>query len=123
MKKKLLNLALILSSLFGYLEWGTENHSFLFQAEAEILNKLFSDPNSVVHPFTLLPLFGQLVLAASLFQKQPGKILTYAGIGCIGILLAFMFVIGILSANWKILISTIPFLVLSAYTIIQYRSK
>ncbi len=123
MNKKILNLLLIISSFFGYLEWGTDTHTFLVQAEAEILTKLFSNPESVVHPFTLLPLAGQLALVISLFQKQVSKALSFTGIACIGILLAFMFVIGILSANWKILLSTLPFLLLSILTIRQHLSK
>jgi hypothetical protein len=73
MKSKILNLGLILTSVFGYLEWGSGNHAFMFQAEAELLGKLFTDPASVVHPFTLLPLAGQLMLEITWFQPKPGK--------------------------------------------------
>lgn len=121
MKIKILNSLLIISSLFGYLEWGGNNHQFLFQAEAGIIYKFFSEPSSVLHPFVLLPLFGQILLLITLFQKTPNKRLTYIAIGCLGILLAFMFVIGILSFNLNIIISTIPFLVLAVYTILYYK--
>lgn len=123
MKAKFLNLLLILTSLIGYLEWGKDNKSFLFQAETEVLAKLFSDPASVLHPFTLLPLFGQLILLFTLFQKEPGRLLTYIGLGCLGILLLLMFVIGLISMNFKILISTIPFLVTGVYVIIHFRKS
>jgi hypothetical protein len=36
MKQKLLNLGLIITSLFGHLEWGKDHKMFLFQMEAEI---------------------------------------------------------------------------------------
>lgn len=113
MKIKLLNLSLILTSLFGYLEWGTDNQMFLFQGEMEILTKLFIDPISVLHPFTMLPLIGQIILVFTLFQKQPNKTLTFIGMGCIGLLLFFMFVIGLISLNYKVFISTLPFLISS----------
>lgn len=123
MKHKILNLALVFTSLIGYLEWGTNSKMFLFQGEMEILSKLFSDPDSVIHPFTLLPLFGQILLLVTLAQKEPNKILTYIGLGCIGLLLAFMFVIGLISFNYKILLSTIPFLITAVLTIRHLRGK
>ena len=39
MKPKILNALLIVTSLLGYLEWSGDSHTFLFQAEAEILYK------------------------------------------------------------------------------------
>lgn len=122
MKSKILNFLLVLSSLAGYLEWGKDNKMFLFQAEAEIVSKLTNDPLSVLHPFTVLPFVGQILLLITLFQKKPGRILTYVGIGGIGILLALMFVIGLISLNVKILASTIPFLVLAFVTIRHHRA-
>jgi hypothetical protein len=77
-----------------------------------VLSKIFTDPASVVHPFTLVPLMGQILLLITLFQKKPSRLLAFIGIGSIGILLLFMFFIGILSFNLKILASTIPFIVL-----------
>lgn len=123
MKAKILNGLLIVTSLLGYLEWAGNNHLFLFQAEGEIFSKLITDTKSVLHPFVLLPIIGQVLLLITLFQKTPHKALTYSGIGALGILLAFMFLIGVISLNFKILFSTIPFLVVAIYTIIHYRNK
>ncbi|MBK7637650.1 MAG: hypothetical protein WAT22_14200 [Saprospiraceae bacterium] len=121
MKPKILNALLIVTSLLGYLEWSGDSHTFLFQAEAEILHKLFTNPSSVVHPFILLPLIGQILLLITLFQKSPSKILTYVSIAGLGLLLGFMFIIGLISLNYKIIISTISFLVVAVLTIINLR--
>ena len=121
--KKLLNLLLVLTSLFGYLEWGVDNSTFLFQAEYDILTKLITDPNSVMHPFVVLPLLGQLLLLITLFQKEPGKRLTYVGIGCIGLLLGLMFIIGIIGPDIKILLSTVPFIVTATIVVLNFRKK
>lgn len=123
MKSKMLNFLLIITSLLGYLEWSGNSHSFLFQAEAEIFSKVFTDPISVIHPFTILPLIGQLSLIFTLFQKTPSKKLTYFGIGCLGILLGFIFVIGLMSLHYKIIFSTIPFIFVSILTIIHNRKN
>jgi hypothetical protein len=122
-KAKFLNALLIVTSLFGYLKWGGNNHSFLFQAETEIISKLFANPTSVIHPFTILPLSGQILLLITLFQKVPNGIITYIGICGLGILLAFMFVIGLIIMDFKIIFSTIPFLVTAFLTIQLHRKK
>lgn len=121
MKSKILNFLLLITSLIGYLEWGGNNHIFLLKAEAEIISKLFSDPASVLHPFTIIPMVGQAMLLITLFQKQPNKVLTYISIGGLGILLGFMFVIGLMGLNYKIIFSTIPFLVVAVLAIMHYR--
>ena len=121
MKLKILNFLLIITSLIGYLEWGGDNHIFLFQGEAEIVYKLFTNPGSVMHPFILLPLIAQILLLITLFQKSPGKKLTYISIAGLGLLLIFMFIIGLISFNFKILLSTIPFLIVVVLTIRHLR--
>jgi cobalamin biosynthesis protein CobD/CbiB len=121
MKRKLLNLCLILTSLLGYLEWGGDNKMFLFQGELDVLAKLFKDPVAAAHPLTLMPLFGQILLLFTLFQREPSKILTFIGLGCLSLLLLFMFLIGLLSLNLKILLSTIPFIMTGIVVILSLR--
>lgn len=123
MKSKLLNLGLIITSLLGYLEWGVDNYSFLFEIEGDILLKLFINPSEVIHPLVLLPLIGQLLLLITLFQKEPNKLLTYIGMGGMGLLMVIIFTVGIISKNFKIVISTIPFLVLSVIVIKNLNSS
>ena len=122
MKSKLLNFLLLLTSLLGYLEWGGNHKAFLFQAEGEIILKLFTNPMAVIHPFTMLPLMAQIMLCITLFQKEPSKILTYISIAGLGLLLGFMLLIGLLSLKYKIIISTIPFIVVAVLTIRHYRT-
>ena len=116
-QKKILNLMVVTASLLGYLQWGKGDHMFLFQAETEILMKLFTNPGSVIHPFILLPLAGQLMLLFTLFQQQPSKELTLLAIAALGSLLLLIFFIGIISVNWKIIFSIIPFLIVGIQTI------
>lgn len=123
MKSKKLIFLLLITSLIGYLEWGGNNQMFLFQAEAEIISKLFADPKSVMHPFILFPMAGQLLLLIALFQKNPNILLVAVGSGGLGILLGFMFVVGIISLNFKIIFSTIPYIVVALYAIRRRKIK
>jgi hypothetical protein len=123
MKPKILNFLLILFSLIPYLEWGKYNNSYLYKAELEIFTKLFTDPMSVIHPFTLLPMLGQVLLLVTLLNKQVNKNLTYIGITGIGLLVSLIFFIGIITLSFKIIIFSLPFLIISFYTIKFHRSN
>lgn len=90
---------------------------FLLQGELEIFRKLFTDPISALHPFVLIPLLGQILLLLTLFQKQPGRLLTWIGMAGIGLLLGFMFVIGAIGMHITVALSTIPFLVAAVWTL------
>jgi cobalamin biosynthesis protein CobD/CbiB len=114
MKLKLINILLLVTSLLGYLEWGGNNHAFLFQSEYQIILKLFSSPKDAIHPFTIVPMLGQLLLIITLFQNKPSKTLTLLGIICLILLLGFIFIIGLFSLNFKITLSTIPFFIIIA---------
>lgn len=117
MKSKLFSILLLITSLIGYLEWSGNNKILLYQAEIEVLQKLFTNPISILHPFTVLPILGQLCLIVTIFQSKPNKTLTFLGIGAIGILMVFMFLVGIMALNYKIIISTIPFILVAFFTI------
>ena len=121
MKLKILTLLIIVTSLFGFLEWGGNNSSFLYQGEYEVLKNLFTNPASVVHPLTLLPLLGQILLLVTVFQTAPNKYLIYIGIACLTLLLGLMTFIGLIDMNFKILLSTFPFLIVSFLAIREVR--
>ncbi|MFM7015875.1 MAG: hypothetical protein ACKOX3_06045 [Bacteroidota bacterium] len=122
MKLKLSILLLLISSLFVYLSWGPCNEAFLGQIEIDVFKILLSDPIAVSHPFTMIPLAGQLLLLITIFQSTPNKFLIKLGVYSLLFLVGFVFIIGLISLKWKILLSTIPFLVLSIYTL-RIRSK
>lgn len=122
MKLKILNALLILTSLFGYLEWGQYQRMFLFEGEWDVITKLFTQPGSVMHPFILLPLLGQILLLITLFQKSPSRKLTIAGITGIGVLLVFILFVSILAFNLRIGLSVLPFILLSIF-VLFYRPK
>ncbi len=109
--KKLLNFCLLISFQFGYLEWGKGNHTFIFQAEAEIISKAAGNAVSFVHPFIIIPLAGLLILLYTLFQKTPSRFLSFSGLACLSVLMLLLLFIGVMNPNFKILASTIPFFV------------
>ncbi len=112
---------LLLSFQFGYLSWGNNNSSFVFQVEAKLFSELVKNPLSLMHPFIVIPLLGQLLLLFTLFQKEPSKAISFVGITCTGLLMLMFLFIGIWTLNLKILISAVPFVVLSLLLFRSYK--
>lgn len=122
MNLRWISICLLIAFLLCYLEWGGGNSGFLFQMEYKILNGKSSWSDTFAHPAVLLPFCGQLLFLTAAIQRKPGKKFILCGIILSGLLIAFVFLIGILSLNYKILLSTIPFLLISAYFIMKYKS-
>jgi hypothetical protein len=89
--------------------------------EFEILTKLFNNPLSVLHPFTIIPLIGQVLLLISLLQKQPNNLLMKLGISSLLFLIGFIFIVGILSLQLTIIISTVPFISLAVLSFLEIK--
>jgi hypothetical protein len=94
---------------------------FLFEAEIEILSKLFINPKSVIHPFIILPVISQFLLLFTLFQKTINRKITYISIFGLGLLIYFLFFVGLISLNYKIALSTLPFIVVSIVSMLHHR--
>lgn len=96
---------------------------FIFQVEKDILSKAVSDWKGVIHPFIIIPFTGIILLAMTLFQVAPSRKLTIAGLSCLSLLMLFIFLIGILGLNYKIILSSIPFLVIATSILINPKNK
>lgn len=121
MKAKLLNLGLILSSFIGYLEWGADQSNMLILMEWELIKLFVTDPLSALHPFTIIPMLGQILLLITLFQKTPDRLLTYLGLGFLSLLLLMVLLVGFLAMNFMIIASALPFVVIGVLTLMHLR--
>ncbi|MBK7854301.1 MAG: hypothetical protein IPJ79_04805 [Bacteroidetes bacterium] len=111
--KILIVVGLLLSPLFCYLEWGSNQSSFLFEVEYNLLfnNKDFA--GTFTHPAILVPLLGQLLLLIAVFYKNHSYKIIVVGIVLIALLVLLVLVAGLLSKNIKIVLSTLPFISLA----------
>jgi len=121
--KRILNICLLLSSLVGYLAWGSGQHGFLIQMEYELIAKGRHDPGSFLHPFILLPLLGQILILYTIFQKTPGRIATLTGLACLSLIMLMILLVGILAMNIKIVASALPFIFTGIFVLRYYRRK
>lgn len=110
MRLKLIILALLLTSLLGYTEWGKNQSILVFQMEYELFFGSKGSLNSFLHPFIALPLLGQFVLIFQLFLVTPKRRWILSGASLIALLYPLYFAVGIVTLKYKIVISTLPFL-------------
>ena len=115
--KKLLNIFLLLTSLIGYLEWGKDHYAFIFQVEGEALLKWKHNAETLLHPFILLPLCGQILLLITVFQKKPRRIVSLLGLTFLSTIMLMLFFIGLITFNMKIMLSAIPFIITGIFVL------
>ncbi|MEZ4942197.1 MAG: hypothetical protein R3D58_15070 [Saprospiraceae bacterium] len=108
-QKRLGLLVAILSFLGCYLEWGKGQRAFIYQVAVDLFRKGFNNSDSLSHPLVLLPFAGLLLLLYCLFARQFSKRLFLIGAGMVGLLVFFVLLSGLLSANLKMLIAPVLF--------------
>jgi hypothetical protein len=76
-----------------------------------------------MHPFVLVPLIGQILVVISLFLKGPGRKISLAILISLGLLVLLILLTGIMGSNWRVMLSTVPFLSVSGYYLFISRKK
>lgn len=114
---RLINTGLLLSFAIGYMEWGGENASFVFQVIGVMFQKEGNLLTTLTHPIILIGIIGIVLLLVSIFSKAPNKILNIAGIILPGVVMGFILLAGMLSFNLRMLVSVIPFI---AFTLLYF---
>jgi len=121
MKKR--TLLLLACTFLIYLEWGTNNYAFGFTIEWLIIKQIVQNPNQLLHPILFPLLMSQIIFLIDLFVRKTHKILYYSAFVFLSLLVIFVFVIGILKLNWKIILSTLPYLTVSFIVLNDFRTS
>ncbi len=121
--KRFINLGLLITFLFCYLEWPPNNSTFILQGEYEIFTNTKNWVSNFTHPLILLGLIAQLILIYAVINPKINAKLNHLGVLVLTPIVLLFFVVGLLSSNIKIMGSTLPFLALVVYYIILFRRK
>lgn len=121
--KRLANIGILISSLFGYMEWGKDQHSFLFEIEYELLFGQKNLLETITHPIVLASLCGQLLILYAAINNNSSKKLNILGMILLGLIMLLILLAGILSANLKMTGSTLPFLVFVILLIVVIKKE
>ncbi|WP_421754146.1 hypothetical protein [Croceimicrobium sp.] len=117
---RLYPLFLLLSTFLVYLEWGGAQRAFLVEMEVQLFRDLFQQPEHFAHPLILLPLFGQLLLIFLILKPQAKRLWPMLSIISIGLLLLFVLLGALLKWNPLMLLSVMPFMLISLLWMIKY---
>lgn len=113
--KRVINLALLIAFLICYLEWPPHNSMFIFMAEYEIFTNTKNWVSNFTHPIILVGFIAQLLLLYSIINKNASHKLNSIAILLLTPLVLLFFVVGLLSFNTKIALSTLPYLMLVVF--------
>ena len=108
--KRLINIGLLLTFQFCYLEW-PNNTSFVFQAQYEIFSKTDQFLQNFSHPIILIGFISQISILLAIIFKNFNSKLNFIGILALTTVVLLFLIVGIVSFNFKIIISTIPYLI------------
>ncbi|MBI5915210.1 MAG: hypothetical protein HY842_07530 [Bacteroidetes bacterium] len=120
---RLINIGLFLAFNICYLEWGSDQSSFLFQIPFTIFAEKKDLLSTLTHPLIIFGFAGQLMLLVSAIRKVPNRIVNLIGWLCLAVIVLLVLLSGLLSFNWRILLSTVPFIVLSVLFFRNRRKK
>lgn len=121
---RFINIALILAFMLCYTEWGQHYSAFIFQIQYEMLFNKGATSDALSHPLILAGLAGQLSLLYTTFTNGRPAWLNMAGILLLGMIVLLFLLIGILSANGRIILSTLPFIsVVVIFFFVKRRQK
>lgn len=104
------------------MEWPADHHIFIYQVEADLLWKR-EHPSDFFHPLIIIYFLGQLLLLVTIFQKTPGKKLTYAAIACLSCIMLLLLFIGLLGLKLKMILCSLPFVLTAVITIVNYKRQ
>lgn len=120
--KRLLNLGLLIAFQFCYLEW--PNHSmYVFEAEKEIFTKTENWISNFTHPIILIGLVTQIVLLLGAILPNINSKINTLSVLLLGVLVLLFAVVGVLSLNYKIIFSTLPFLIVTVIYFVKNSNK
>ncbi len=121
MSLKTTKISLLISFFLCYLEWGNNKSAFIFNIVYTLFFENFSVGN-FFHPIILLSLISVITIIYSLFQKVNLRIEKTLFILLTFLVLFFLF-IGVISLRYKVVISTLPFLILINFYFIKQKKE
>jgi hypothetical protein len=110
--KRLHFLGLILAFSFCYTEWGGGQSAFIVEMELEFFASVRKNLSAFGYPLILAGLLGQLGLIYGMMVPKPRFWIIAACLAFLSLVVGFFSLAGLLSLNFKIIGSTIPFWVL-----------
>jgi hypothetical protein len=120
---RFLKIALFITFLICYLDFGHDGSGFIGQIEYLVIKNLNADISSLQNPLFILALIGQILILISVFNSNHSNGLIFLGIKLLGVIVLLILIFGIFLLNLKMIVSTIPFIVVVILYIVKVKSK
>ncbi|MCC7029107.1 MAG: hypothetical protein IT257_02300 [Chitinophagaceae bacterium] len=109
-KIRVINAGLFFSFFLLYLEWGKTQAHFMFELAMLIFTKKANSLETLTHPIIVM-LIGALSLTLiSACSRKPNRVLNLIAVLLMSAFVLFVLLIGFIAHNYKIALSTIPYL-------------
>jgi hypothetical protein len=110
LRHRLLFFLVLAGFSLGYMEWGTDQRSIVFETQVLIFSEPAKMTSNFTHPIILAGLAGQLVLLAALLGFPIRRFWVGVALGLLAIPILLIFLAGVLSRNLAMVGSALPFL-------------
>jgi hypothetical protein len=120
---RLLKIALFVTFLICYLDFGHDGSGFVGQIEYLIIKNLNVDISSLQNPLFILAFIGQILILISVFNSNHSNGLIFLGIKLLGVIVLLILIFGIFLLSIKMIVSTIPFICVVILYILKAKSK
>jgi hypothetical protein len=121
MMLRFINIGLLLAFSLCYMEWGQGNSSFIFQTQYTLFSNTDNLMSSLTHPLIIAGLIGQLLLLYCAIKSNPNRIVNTSGILILSPVVLLTLLAGALAGNLKMIVSTLPYLVLAVIYFLRFR--
>ena len=119
---KLINIGLFIAFLFVYLDWGHDGAEFIWQLESSIFSESGYNIGLLANPLFILAFLGQvLLIVATIKTHNSSRATTYGVVLLSGIVIPVL-IMGLLVPKIKMILSTVPYLILVTILIIKGRN-
>jgi hypothetical protein len=109
---RLLKIGIFISFLICFVDFGHDGAVFVGELEYNIIVNLKDTAGSFTILFFLLPFIGQLIISVSIFKNNAITKIFFGTI-LLSFIVLLILILGLLTSNIKIIISTIPFISIS----------
>ncbi len=109
---RLLKIGIFISFLICFVDFGHDGALFVGELEYNIIVTLKDSNGAFAILFFLIPFIGQLIIFISIFKNNGITKIFFVTI-LLSFIVLLIFILGLLTSNIKIIISTIPFISIS----------
>ena len=108
--RQIINFLLWVSFLFCYLSWPPDHSMFVYEVVYEIFTNTKNVVSNFTHPIILVGFIAQVILLYAALKKDSNKKINTIGVILLCPIVLLFFIVGLLSLDYKIAGSTLPFL-------------